>query len=66
MRRALRLPGVIAKTGVCRSDVYDGMKNGWFPKNFKLVPDGKAVAWDEAEIEEFLDKRKAERDGKPE
>ena len=42
------------------------MKNGWFPKNFKLVPDGKAVAWDEAEIEEFLDKRKAERDGKPE
>jgi prophage regulatory protein len=62
--RALRLPSVIAKTGLGRSAIYDGMAKGWFPKNFDLVPGGKARGWDEAELDEFLAKRRAERDGK--
>lgn len=62
--RALRLPEVKAKTGLGRSHIYDGMAAGWFPKCFKLVPDGKAVAWAEHEIDEFLEQRAAERNGK--
>jgi prophage regulatory protein len=62
--RALRLPGVKAKTGLGRSAVYEGMAQGWFPKNFDLIPGGKAKGWDEDEIDAFLAKRKAERDGK--
>ena len=59
MRRALQLPGVKLKTGLGRSRIYGGMAEGWFPKNFDLIPGGKAKAWDEDEIEEFLDKRKS-------
>ena len=59
MRRALRLPGVKLKTGLGRSRIYGGMAEG---SDFDLIPGGKAKAWDEDEIEEFLDKRKAERD----
>jgi len=61
-RRILRLPKVIEKTGLERDTVYRGAREGWFPKSFKLSPTGRASGWFEDEIDEYLERRGAERD----
>jgi prophage regulatory protein len=38
MRRILRLPGVMEKTGLGRSSIYRMVKDGEFPKPVKLGP----------------------------
>jgi len=58
-RSIIRLPRVKAKSGLCRSDIYDGMAAGTFPQS---VPLGKrAVGWIEDEIDEWVEARIAER-----
>jgi prophage regulatory protein len=59
-RRVLRLPDVIAKSGLGRDSVYRGGHEGWFPKPIKLSE--RASGWFEDEIDAFLEKRAAERD----
>jgi len=59
-RRVLRLPAVKAKTGLGHDSIYRGGRQGWFPKRVKLSE--RASGWFEDEIEEFLEKRAAERD----
>ena len=51
----LRLPAVIARTGLRRSTIYARAKQGTFPKPIKLGP--RAVGWVESEIEQFLEAR---------
>ena len=46
----LRLPEVRRRTGKSRSSIYQGMKDGSFPKAIPIGP--RAVAWWELEIEE--------------
>jgi prophage regulatory protein len=47
--RFLKLPEVRNRTGKSRSSIYQGVKDGTFPKPIKLGP--RAVGWIEAEIE---------------
>lgn len=57
----LRLPQVIAKTGLQRDTIYRGGREGWFPKPIKLSE--RASAWIESEIDEVIAKRAAKRRG---
>jgi len=63
MNRLLRLPEVLSRAGVSRSYVYDGVKGGRFPKPVKVTE--RTSAWVESEIQEWIDKRIAERDSGP-
>ncbi len=48
----LRLPDVIARTGLSRSSIYQRIQEGGFPRQVPLGP--QSVAWVEAEVEEWI------------
>jgi len=50
--RMLRLPDIKFLTGLSRSTIYLRISTGDFPKPIPLG--GRAVGWDEKEIEEWL------------
>ena len=50
--RLLRLPNVIALTGLPRSSIYRYMEEGDFPRAVKLSE--RSVAWIETELEEWI------------
>jgi prophage regulatory protein len=52
--RALRLPQVIDKTNVSRSQIFRMIKAGTFPPSHKLSDTGCISAWNEAEIDAWL------------
>ncbi|MEZ8400853.1 AlpA family transcriptional regulator [Vibrio splendidus] len=58
--RFLRLKEVIALTGLGRSSIYKFMDENTFPKTVSLG--GRAVAWLESEIEEWMEQRLALRE----
>jgi predicted DNA-binding transcriptional regulator AlpA len=60
-RRAIRLREVEAKTGMRRSQILDCVKRGLFPKPFNVMPQGRAIAWDEGEIDHHLEGQMALR-----
>ena len=62
--RFLRLPEVLARTGLSRSTVYVRLDEGRFPRPVSLG--GRAVGWIESEIEEWIRERIAEGRGEPE
>lgn len=51
----LRRPGVEEITGLSRSTIYKLMSEGEFPRPIKIT--GKAVAWPESAIAEWLASR---------
>jgi prophage regulatory protein len=53
--RVLRLPTVLAKTGVSRATIYRLVKRGDFPSAHKLS-EGVSV-WNEAEVDGWLKAR---------
>jgi predicted DNA-binding transcriptional regulator AlpA len=53
-RHSLRLPAVVAKTGLKKTQILEAVDKGIFPKPFRLIPGGRAMAWDEDEIDEHL------------
>lgn len=53
----LRRAAVENLTGLARSTIYDLMAKGEFPRPVKLT--GKAVAWPESAISEWLASRKS-------
>jgi prophage regulatory protein len=55
VRRILRLPKVIDRTGASRSFIYASIKNGKFPRPIHIGP--RSVGW----VEEGIDKWIAER-----
>ncbi|MEL5876039.1 AlpA family transcriptional regulator [Cereibacter sphaeroides] len=55
--RHLRRPAVEEATGLSRSAIYELMSKGQFPRPVKLT--GKAVAWPESAIAEWLAQRAA-------
>lgn len=71
-RRILRLPDVRSKTGLCTDTIYKGVREGWFPKPFKLTPDrpdetagqihGRASGWLEHEVDQYLEQLAAARE----
>lgn len=58
--RVLRLPEVIERTGRQKSAIYKEMALGIFPKPIRLG--AKSRGWVEAEIDEWISARIAERD----
>ena len=56
----LRLPGVIAKTGLPAASIYELMAAGKFPKQVPLSEN--RVAWVDEEIDAWQDERIAARD----
>lgn len=53
--RYLRLPDVIARTGIARSTIYLMIQQGEFPKQTRIG--GRAIAWLESEIIEWINTR---------
>ena len=51
----LRLPNVLARTGLARSTIYLRISQGTFPKPVPLG--GRAVGWVESEIDDWLNAR---------
>jgi prophage regulatory protein len=59
MAKLLRFPGVQVKTGgLSRTTIWRLERDGLFPKRRLLT--GKIVAWDEAEIDEWIKSRSRE------
>lgn len=58
--RILRMRDLRGKTGLCPSATYALIAQGKFPKPFSLIPGGRAVGWFEADIDAWLETRKAE------
>ncbi len=56
--RFLRLPEVLARTGLSRSTIYVRLDQGRFPKPVSLG--ARAVGWIEAEVDEWMRERIAE------
>ena len=59
--RILRLPEVLARTGLSRSTIYLRIEQGRFPRPVPLG--GRAVGWIESEIDEWIRERIAESRG---
>lgn len=57
IEKHLRRPAVEEITGLSRSTIYDLMSKGHFPRPIKLT--GKAVAWPESMIRDWLSARAA-------
>ena len=53
--RFLRLPEVLARTGLSRSTIYVRLDEGRFPRPVSLG--GRAVGWIEAEVDEWIRER---------
>jgi len=53
--RILRLPEVMARTGLSRSTIYLRISQGNFPKPVSLG--ARAVGWIEVEIQEWLQRQ---------
>lgn len=51
----LRLPAVKARVGLCRSEIYDRIKKGTFPKPIALGR--RCVGWVEADIEGWINRQ---------
>jgi prophage regulatory protein len=60
-KRSLRLPAVEAKTGLKRTQILEAVKQGNFPKPFHVIPGGRAIVWDEDEIDQHLEDQMAKR-----
>lgn len=60
MVRFLRLPDVMAVTGLKRSAIYDAMAEGQFPKPVKLT--ARAVGWPETDVAAWANDRMATRE----
>ncbi len=60
--RFLRLPEVMARTGLSRSTIYLRLEQGLFPRPVSLG--GRAVGWIESEIDEWMNNRVAESRGR--
>lgn len=57
-----RLPSVMSRTGLCRSDIYRRIAAGTFPPAVKLGE--RASAWNSAEVDRWIFDRIAARDAK--
>ena len=58
----LRIAEVKRRTGDSTSGIYDKMSKGTFPRPVKISE--RAVGWLESEINELIERRRAERDAK--
>ena len=57
--RIIRMKELVSKVGYARSTIHAPIKEGHFPKPFKLVPNGRANGWLEETINDWIDTRKS-------
>ena len=57
--RFLRLGEVLEMTGMCKTFIYDRMREGTFPKRIQLG--GKSVVWSEQEVIKWMEDQMASR-----
>ena len=62
--RIVRLPDVLARTGLARSTIYVRLAQGSFPQPVQLG--ARAVGWIESEVDEWLRQRIAASRGEAE
>jgi prophage regulatory protein len=62
LRRLLRLAAVEDATGMKKTQIYEAMARGVFPRPVPILEGGKAVGWVEDEIIAYIDVRIALRD----
>lgn len=55
MSSILRLPAVMARTGLCRTSIYNGARDGWFPKPVQLTK--RAIGWRADAIDAWIAER---------
>lgn len=55
MQKILRLPSVIERTSLSRSNIYFQISKGTFPKQIKLGE--RAVGWTEISINEWINQQ---------
>lgn len=55
IERLIRLPEVIARTGLSRSTIYNYIEDGTFPKQIKIGK--RAMAFVDSEVEEWVQTR---------
>lgn len=58
IKRTIRRPEVLKKTGLSRTSIYMMERAGQFPRSFLLTP--RCAVWVEEEIEAWLAKRRAQ------
>lgn len=58
-KRILKLAQVEERTSLGHDSIYRGAREGWFPKPLKLSE--RASGWLEHEIDEWIERRAAER-----
>jgi len=59
VNKILRLPEVKEISGLSRSSIYLGMKNGTFPKSIQLGP--RMIGWSAKSIENWINDKIQER-----
>ena len=59
-RRVLRLPDVMRRTGKRRTSLLQAIQRGQFPRPIRIG--ARAIGFVEAEVEDWIDTRIAERD----
>ena len=67
--RFIRLNEVLSRTGYGRTSIYRKMEDGSFPRSVKLggppidpnVFDSRAIAWLEAEVDQWIESRIEDR-----
>jgi prophage regulatory protein len=59
-RRVLRLPEVMRRTGKRRTSLLQAIQRGQFPRPIRIG--ARAIGFVEAEVEDWIDSRIAERD----
>ena len=56
-RRLIRLPAVLHLIGLQRTQTYELIKRGQFPRPIPLCINGRAVAWNSDDVEAWIDSR---------
>ena len=51
-KRLERIRSVQERTGLCTTEIYRGMREGWFPRNFPISKQSRA--WDSEEIDAWI------------
>ena len=62
MKRLLRLPAVLDRTGMGKTQLLEAVRTGRFPQRVAPLEGGRAVAWVEDEVEADIASRIAARD----
>jgi len=57
IKRTIRRPEVLKKTGLSATTIYNLEKSGQFPAHFMLTP--RCAAWEETAVDRWLEDRKA-------